>query len=278
VAYLRGRRIEDYQPTSEEFWSYSAMLCRYPSKIERFSLRIALSAFQKIRKILGKTPWMTYRILDGTDRITEKLAAEINASFILGSKVVSINQEKKPIRLSFSSSEAVTSLDFDYVVCATPLSELDALQFIPQLPSKKKNLATEIPFSSAVRVFLQMKDRYWRRYGYNGFAVTDTIGEVWDPNFDVPKNPAMLVCYAQDELADLLSELDETKLIEYVLLELEKVFPGARKNFEYGVSFDWRKQSWIRGGWPHVRRFIHRVGEFRQPFDRVYFAGDYAAR
>ncbi len=43
------------------------------------------------------------------------------------------------------------------------------------------------------------------------------------------------------------------------------------------MRFNWKKQPWIRGGWPKVRPFSSRIGEFRKPFGRVYFAGDYTA-
>ncbi|HSM16171.1 MAG TPA: FAD-dependent oxidoreductase, partial [Gemmatimonadales bacterium] len=58
----------------------------------------------------------------------------------------------------------------------------------------------------------------------------------------------------------------------------ERVFPGAAEHFQTGASFCWRDQAWIRGGWPLVREgFEHRIGIFREPEGRVYFAGDYAA-
>jgi monoamine oxidase len=66
--------------------------------------------------------------------------------------------------------------------------------------------------------------------------------------------------------------------MEHVLEELEKIFPGAQAHFVKGTSFFWDEQPWIKGGWPLVReRFSHRVGVFREPDGRVYFAGDYAA-
>jgi monoamine oxidase len=123
-----------------------------------------------------------------------------------------------------------------------------------------------------------MRRAYWRDHGFSGFAVTDTVGEVWDAHNDGPDSPALLVCYAKAELADQMCALNEQQRLDYCLNELEKLFPGARDHFEKGVSFCWREQPWIKGGWPLVREgFSHRVGVFRKPEGRVYFAGDYAA-
>ncbi len=277
IAYLHGKMIEEYRPNGEEFWGYTALIRRYPTMIERVLLRFGVSVLQIYRKILGQPTWMTFRFLEGTDRLTDALASSTKALFLLETTVTSITQEENFVRLTLSSQNGVSSSDFDYVVCAVPLTILNDLKFTPPLPSAKNKLAKEIPFHSAIRVFLQMKSAYWRKHGQNGFAVTDTIGEIWDPDFDISDSPAMLVCYLKDDLADKVSDLDEKDLINYTLKELEKIFPGAKDNFEQAATFNWKKQPWIRGGWPKVRPFSSRIGEFRKPFGRVYFAGDYTA-
>ena len=101
--------------------------------------------------------------------------------------------------------------------------------------------------------------------------------EVWDPHFESPREPALLVCYARGLLADRLCDLTEEQLLQHAVSELEHVFPGAHDHFQQGTSICWRKQTWIRGGWPLVRSgFAHRVAAFREPDGRVFFAGDYA--
>lgn len=159
---------------------------------------------------------------------------------------------------------------------AAPLQPLPD-RFSPTLPLTKSELVAQIPFSSAVRVFLEMRRAYWREGGYNGFAVTDTVGEIWDLAHAGPPSPAMLVCYAQHDLADRLGALTENDRIEAALDTVEKVFPGAREHFVRGATFSWRERSWIDGGWPLVRGFAERVVEFETPDERVHFAGDYAA-
>lgn len=275
VAYLKGKLIEEYRPNDEEFWGYKAMIRRYPTTLEKILLKFGISVLQIYRLLRGKPEWMTFRFLEGTDRLTDALFAATKARFLLNTKVTSITQENDFVRLNFISQNGDSSMEFDFVVCAVPLSIINDLKFMPELPPANRKLAAEVPFHSAIRVFLQMKTAYWRKSGLNGFAVTDTVGEVWDPDFDVSESPALLVCYFKDKLADEVSGLSEKELIDYTVNELEKIFPGAVDNFEHAVTFNWSKQPWIKGGWPYIRLFTDRVGIFRKPLGKIFFAGDY---
>jgi len=278
VAYFRGKRIEEYHPSPEEFWGYTALVNRYPGRAESTSLHLALWLRALARRILRKPPWMTYSIRGGTDLLTDALAEATEADFRLETTVQSVSQDPDGVRVSFVTSQGKGTLEADHVVCAVPLSVLSRLEFSPAMASEKADLMEAVPFSSAIRIFLQMKRAYWRDKGHNGFAVTDTLGEIWDPHFDAPGEPALLVCYAKDELADRLGDLGERERLEHALEELEKIFPGAKTHFEKGTSYCWNEQPWILGGWPLVRDgFSHRVGVFRRPDGRIHFAGDYAA-
>jgi monoamine oxidase len=278
VAYLRGKLIQEYEPGPEEFWGYTSIVNRYPGRAERLGLRIALTARAFVRYLLRRPRWMTYRIQGGTHRLTDAIAKSISGQIRLNATVNSIVQEGEAVRVGFDSADGSDTLEVDYVVCAIPLSMLESLHFEPALSQRKSELSSAVPFSSAIRVFLQMRRAYWRDKGFNGFAVTDTVGEVWDPHNDGPDSPALLVCYAKEKLADQMCALNEQQRLDYCLSELDKLFPGAKEHFAQGVSFCWREQPWINGGWPLVRDgFAHRIGVFRKPEGRVYFAGDYAA-
>jgi len=277
VAYLGGKRIERYEPSPEEFWGYTSLRNAYPGLIERSTIRVALRMRAWLRRVLGKVPWATYRIRGGTHRLAEALASECKADIQLETTVESVSQSATGVHVGFRKREGRGTVDADYAVCAVPLSRVNTLSFSPALSQEKTALASEVPFHSAVRIFLQMRRPYWRDDGHNGFGVTDTLGEIWDPHFDQNREPALLVCYAKDELARQIGELSETERLEYAITELEKVFPGAAAHFETGTSYFWDHQPWIGGGWPRIREFASRAKVFREPEGRVYFAGDYAA-
>jgi monoamine oxidase len=277
VGFLDGRRIEQYEANSEEFWGYTSLRRKYPGMLEGLLLRNASRARAFYRRIRGKIPWATYRIKGGTEKLAEALANACGAEISLNCRAQSIKQDGRRVTVEFASANSIESLHADFIICAVPLSMLLTIDFSPELSSEKRRIAEEVPFSSAIRIFLQMDRPYWRDQGYNGFAVTDTVGEVWDPHFDEARTPAMLVCYAKDELAVNLGRLSETERIAHAVAELENIFPGAAEHFQTGTSFYWNEQPWIRGGWPLARlRHAREMAQFRKPEGRVYFAGDYA--
>ncbi len=267
VAYLNGRRIAAYEPRLEEFWGYASIMSRYPGLVERNALRFALRLRTLARRLLGRPPWRTYRVRGGINQLAEGLATATRADVRLETTVESITQSKDRVEIGFTGPQGRGSVEADFAVCAMPLSVLGRVRFSPALPPAKADLVSAVP-------------PYWRDQGHNGFGVTDTLGEIWDPYFDStrPGEPALLVCYAKGELADRLGRLDEPARLLHAVAELENIFPGAAEHFQVGTSYCWRDQPWIQGGWPLVREgFEHRVGVFREPEGRLYFAGDFAA-
>ena len=269
AAYLGGIRMDDY-PVFGDFWGYDVP--------KGFAPRAIRAARRMLARLLRREHRETFRLRSGTDSLTNALAAATTADFRLGATVRAVAQDENEVRVTFTTERGDESLAVDYVVCAVPLSILPDIEFTPPLSSAKSEAAKSIPFASAMRIFLEMRQPYWRGQGFNGFAVTDTIGEVWDVDFEAPNGPTLLVCYAREALADRLSHLSPEARIDYAIAELEHVFPGARKNFVRGTSFSWREQPWIRGGWPLVRNgFEHMIDAMREPHLRLVFAGDYNA-
>jgi len=282
VGHLRGERVERHEPSPEEFWGYTSLRSRYPGRVEGSLIRAALRARRTFQRLRGKEPWATFRIGGGTHRLAEALAGAFadgsGAELRLRVTVESVVQAKDHVTVSFLTPDGPGTLDAEYVVCALPLTQVPKIEFGPALSKRKRDLAARIPFSSAIRVFVQMTKPYWRDQRHNGFAVTDTVGEVWDPHFDTPREPALLVCYAQGDLACSIGRLEEAERLERTVDNLEAVFPGARRHAEGGASFYWDEQPWIGGGWPLARHgFSHKVAIFREPEGRIHFAGDYAA-
>jgi monoamine oxidase len=54
---------------------------------------------------------------------------------------------------------------------------------------------------------------------------------------------------------------------------MERVFPGARENFEHGVSKCWSEDEWTRGAWAHPNQ--DQLRQLMQPEGRIHFAGEH---
>ena len=275
VRFRDGIRTTDSSPRLDELWGYDVPNANPRSA--SFPGRVAGGVGRVVRRLLGRAPHATFRLQGGTQVLAERLAIASGADLMLETTVHRITHQPGAVQVCYTTPDGTGTGTWDYVVCATPLSIVRDLEISPPLPDAQRELAAAVPFHSAVRVFVEMRRPYWRDAGLNGFAVTDTVGEVWDANFDRSRGPALLVCYAKDELADRLAAMDESQRIGHVVAELERVFPGATSEFVRGTSFSWKDQRWVRGGWPQVRGgYEHSVSAFSVPHGRIWFAGDYA--
>jgi monoamine oxidase len=277
VGFRNNARIPDYAPAPDEFWGYDAPGERQGGVISTVLRSVAMFR-RSVRRALRGSASATFRFRDGTQVLTESLASASGAEVRLDTTVHRIAHDHAGAHVSYATPSGPGVSTWDYVVCAVPLSIVRDLELSPPLPAAKARLASVVTFSSAIRIFLEMRRPFWRDHDLNGFAVTDTVGEVWDPNFDAPRQPAMLVCFAKDELADRLAALDEPSRLRHALSEVERVFPGAESHFVSGTSFSWKEQPWVRGGWPRVRDgHEESVRAFLEPHGRIWFAGDYAS-
>ena len=196
---------------------------------------------------------------------------------MLGATVESVIHDDENVRIVYRTGDAVETMTCDYAIVAVPLSVLHRIEIKPQISDRQLELMKKIPFRSAVREFLRMRRPYWKDAGHNGFAISDTVGEVWDPHFEEITGPSLLVCYSTGKLADKIGAMNEEERISYAVESLESIFPGATEYFESGTSICWCEQSWIEGGWPLAcAEFSNQVKEFRRCEGRLFLAGDYA--
>lgn len=273
VGHFSGTRIVDFRPTEGQLWGYA------PPSTE--PLR-ALA--QRVKRLLGHAtaPSGAFGFVDGTEALTRSLARALTAAGVdlrTGVTVHEIMTLEDSVDVGFAMHADLERTErFDFVICTVPISVLDDIAFTPPLAHDKREIARSTEYSSAGRVFVEFARPFWRDDGCNGFALTDTIGEVWDPHWSRPMSRGLLVSYAHGALATRLYEMDEAAREHYVIHELERVFPGAARHAVCSTSFFWRDQAWVRGGWPLLRGGHEQdASTFREPEGRVVFAGDYAS-
>ena len=221
-----------------------------------------------------------YRIRGGNDLLPKALAARLAESIRYGTEVTRVEQDAGGVRLRARRAGEAETHAADYLVCAVPFSVLRRIEVSPPFSEGKRRAITELPYFSAARVSLQTRRKFWEDEGLSGFASTDlAFGEVFDMTANQAGRRGILQAYAGGQEARRIQALGEAERMRFVLGEMEKVFPGARENFEGGASKCWDEDpfargasSWYRPGqmselWPHVAT----------PEGRVHFAGDHTS-
>jgi monoamine oxidase len=221
-----------------------------------------------------------FRIRGGNDLLPKALAARLAERIHYGTEAARVERDDKGVRVFARRAGEVERHEADFLVCALPFSVLRRLEVSPPFSAGKRRAVEELPYFSAARVSLQTRRRFWADEGLSGFASTDlAFGEVFDMTNNQEGRRGILQAYAGGQAARRIEALSEPERLRFVLEGMERVFPGARENFEGGASKCWDEDphargasSWYRPGqmselWPHVAT----------PEGRVHFAGDHTS-
>lgn len=221
-----------------------------------------------------------FHIRGGNDQLPEALAKRLDRTIRYGCRVISIGQDDSSAWAMFEHGEGYEKLSADYLVSALPFSVARNLFADARLSSPKQKVIRELQYFPVDKVFLQMRRQFWRAKGQSGFANTDLLSErFWALGPNSPDKRGLLLSYVIGANAAKLDGMDLERRVKRTLSDAERVFPGARQNFEGARSKSWSEDPWQRGGLsafgPGQLNFIP-VGARRE--GRIFFAGEHTSR
>lgn len=223
---------------------------------------------------LGKREdWV--KVQGGNDLLPLAFAKRLGRAVIYNAPVVRLEQDATQVSVHFSRGGSTEKMTGDYLVCAIPFATLRNVQVSPQFSAPKRQVIEQLHHDSASRVFLQVRSRFWQQQKANGYAIADETIEIWDSTLTQPGTRGILQTYLRGHNSEKLGELQESERVRLTLARMEQVFPGARSNFERGVSKCWSEDEWARGAWVHPDEEALPV--IIRPEGRIYFAGDHAS-
>lgn len=219
------------------------------------------------------------KIDGGNDRLPRAFAERLSRRIHYGAAVQKIEQSKTGVRVSFLQGNLLHTLSADRLICTIPFPVLRRVQFDPPVSDEKQNAIDNTYYLSASRVICQEQRRFWSNAKLNGFALSDWPIEVWQPTFDQPGQRGLLVGYLEGELSRRASGLPEDRRVGMALNEMETLFPGARQNFEGGVTKCWDADFWARGAaqWFRPGQMTSLGPYMATPEGRVHFAGEHTS-
>jgi monoamine oxidase len=168
----------------------------------------------------------------------------------------------------------------DYLVCAVPFSVQKNIEVAPAFSVEKQRAIEQLPYLSASKIFLQSKQRVWVGGGQSGFATTDLpIREVWDMTYQQPGTRGILTAYPISLHSRRVTGMPEGERIDFVLEQVETVFPGTRDNFEGSATKCWDEDEWSRGASAYYKpgQFSSLLPHVARPEGRIHFAGEHTS-
>ncbi|WP_194836616.1 NAD(P)/FAD-dependent oxidoreductase [Nocardia sp. XZ_19_369] len=219
-----------------------------------------------------------FKVKGGTDLLARALADKVKDLVLYRKPVVRITQTEQEAQVTFLDRDRLQTLTADRVIVTAPFSSLRRINLsMAGLSAAKHATIRRLRYSSALRIFLQMRKKFWpeRRL----MLSTDTpIGTVRDGTPRLPGPRKILECWLTGWPAQAAADMSEEERINFALTELEPIMPGARENFELGTSIAWDNEPYIAGAYILPELGHHELmAHTRTPEGRIHFAGEHTA-
>jgi monoamine oxidase len=219
----------------------------------------------------------------GNDRLPRAFARALGDRIRYGVPVVKVFQEPGRARVVFRVGQDEQSLTGDRVILTAPCPALRQVQFVPELPARKRQIWERLEYNPVTRIYLQVKRRFWIEAGDAGSAFTDLpiqlVNEqpVIRPAGQGPRG--ILECHVKGAEAARLAGLDEKARLAFAVDNLEKVYPGFKDHYETGTSYCWSADPWTGGGyaWWKPGQLTDWRPELARPEGRLHFAGEHTS-
>jgi len=206
----------------------------------------------------------------GTQRIADRLAAELGARVVLGAAVRRIDEGGGRVTITSEKGQA----DAQFVIVAIPPAHRASIEFAPPLPVEYDQLAKWWPQGRLSKAYAAYSTPFWRANGFSGEALSDE-GPVFI-TFDVSPcadGPGILLGFIDARSFD---ELPADQRRRDALSCFASLFGDeALKPLDY-VDHCWGTQEFAAGGptaavppgsWTRYGPWL------RQPVGRIHWAG-----
>jgi monoamine oxidase len=221
----------------------------------------------------------------GMDMIGKAFAKQVGTAVRLNTKVTRITQDESGVTAYWEDlvSGKTGESKADYCVNTIPLPVLSQLDM--QVGPALKAAMKVVPYSSQVKIGLEMRSRFWEeKYAiYGGHSFTDQpIGLISYPNNNMHKDgPAVLLgAFARDAGGLMLGGMTPAQRIEAALAQGSVFHPEEyRKEFVNGTSVVWSRLPWILGctsRWTEENRASHYQNLVAMD-GRIVLAGEHAS-
>ena len=214
-----------------------------------------------------------WRCVGGSQRIPQKLAAQLRRRIILSSPVRRIQQVSGGVRVISDRA----ALSAKHVIVALPPALAGRIDYTPDLPPERDQFMQRVGQGALVMVAAVYDKPFWREKGLNGTAVS-TEGLVNATFDDSPEDgtPGVVFGFVGGDAARTFNRMAPAERRQGVINDFVKYFgPEAASPRDYFES-NWTKETWSRG----CPVAIYPPGAMlayghvlREPAGRIHWAG-----
>lgn len=240
---------------------------------------MSMSVLETIRELSLSFGAVRNKIVGGNDLLPTKMAETLSGSIQYGVKVLDLSQTENEVAVTINKGGEHQTLAADRVICTFPLTVVKKLPFVKNLSKEKQKAIQELTYWDLSRTVVQVKERNWKKEGYNGFAATDRPMEIWDPNYESDSTRGLIAAYIKNDDSQLYDKWTDAERYNFSVDQLEKVFPGVKANAEGGYTKCWKEDPWALGAHSIGTRgqMTQVLPHLIKPEGRIHFAGEHAS-
>ncbi|MDV6012392.1 flavin monoamine oxidase family protein [Haloechinothrix sp. LS1_15] len=214
-----------------------------------------------------------WRVTGGTQRIAERMAAELGDAVELGRPVRRIAQHHNGVTVDADGLQ----VQANRVIVAVPPALSVRIAYDPPLPGYRDQLCQRYAQGSVIKCMAVYPEPFWRDDGLAGQITSDNGPvKVGFDNSPPDGKPGVLLGFLEGNQARELARLD-TAMRRTIVLDCFSRFFGPRaSNPEHYVERSWADEEWSRGcygGFLPPGGWTAHGPALREPAGRIHWAG-----
>lgn len=184
------------------------------------------------------------RVIGGTHRISERMAAELGDAVRLETAVTGITQSDTGVVVDFDGG----TMSADHVVVTIPQTLAGRLRYSPPLPAARDAVTQQFPAGSVIKFNIAYPTPFWREDGLSGFVMSlDHAFNVVLDNSPHDGSCGVLVGFLEGRHARAAAELTAAQRRELVLGDLVGYFGKRAAEPLEVLEKDWNAEEYTRG-------------------------------
>ncbi|KAI8536626.1 hypothetical protein RHMOL_Rhmol10G0272200 [Rhododendron molle] len=198
-------------------------------------------------------------------------------------KDIDIRLNHRITKISYGGSKAMVTVEdgrhfiADAVISTLPLGILKAklIDFEPKLPAWKLSAISDLGMGNENKVALRFNDIFWPNVEYLGIAAHTSYACGYFLNLHKATGHPVLVYMAAGRFAYDLEKLSDEAAVNFVMLQLRKMFPQATEPVQHLVS-RWGTDPNSLGCYSYdaVGKPEDLYDKLRLPLGNLFFAGE----